>query len=244
MKKLLKMEMYEFTHDYICLLTIGLNFILGIFMARGYLENDYFNLPLGGYQVFIAMLRDSTGFIILTSVFIALLMGKSFSNRIIALKIMSGNSRSNVFLCKVFSILAVSTIAMLIFPIMGAIVITVRYGWNVPILQSLVTSFKIVVCTALLDFVIFSVIIFFGVIFRDTVRTVSASVITIFFNALYLAYANDLKVPISMHPMRLLRTVLTNNSWCQFVMFSLYSIVLLSVILLVSYNIFRKCELK
>lgn len=244
MKKILKMEVYELTHDSICLLMIGITFLFGIFSGSGYLEDPYFNLTKGGYEVFILMLYDSTALIILISVFTALLMGKSFFNRTIVLKIMSGNSRKNVFLSKVISILTISTISMLMFPISGALTMTIKYGWNVPILQSIITLFKIIICTTLLDFGIFSVIILFGVIFRDTVRTVTASVITIFLNVIYFAYSYILNLPRSMHPLCLLRTILANNSWSQFIIFSLYAIVLLSVILLVSYNIFCKCELK
>lgn len=244
MERLIKMEVYELTHDYICLLMIGITFFGGIFLGSGYLDDPYFNLPKGGYEVFILMLYDSTALIILMSVFTALLMGKSFSNRTISLRVMSGDSRKNIFLSKVFSILIISTISMLMFPILGALTVTIKYGWNVPILQSIITLFKIIICTALLDFGIFSVIIFLGVIFRDTVRTVTVSVITIFSNAIYFAYSYGLNLPKSMHPMCLLRTVLENNSWSQFIIFSLYAIVLLSAILLVSYNIFRKCELK
>lgn len=244
MKKLLKMEVYELAHDYICLLMIGITFLLGMFSGSGYLEDNYFNLNEGGYEVFIGMLYDSTTIIILISIFTALLIGKSFSNRTIVLKIMSGNSRRNIFLSKAVSMLTIATISMIIFPILGMLTVTIKYGWNVPMLQSIITLFKIVICTVLLEFSIFSVIIFLGVIFRDTVKTVTASAIVIFFNALYMSYSSDLNLPISMHPMRLVRTVLSNNSWSKFIIISLYSIVLLSVILLVSYNVFRRCELK
>lgn len=244
MKELLKMEIYELMHDYICLLMIGINLVIGIFNGSSYLESNYLNLPKGGYEIFISMLYDSTAFIILIGIFTALLIGKSFSNRTIILKIMSGNSRKNVLLSKTISIFTISTISILMYPISGALTVTIKYGWNVPMLQSIITLFKIIICTVLLDASIFSIVIFLGVLFRDTVKTVTASAITIFFNALYMAYSLPLNLPVSMHPMHLLRTILLNNSWSQFIMFSLYSMVLLSAILLASYNVFRKCELK
>lgn len=246
MRKLLRMEMYEFTHDFICVFMLGITFIFGMLSGSGYLEDNYLNLTKGGYEVFISMLYDSTAFIIFISIFTALLIGKSFSNRTIALKIISGNSRKNVFLSKLIVTLTIAIISMFMFPVLGALTVTIKYGWNSAILQSIIALFKIIICTILLEVSIFSVVIFIGVLFRDTVKTVTASAITMFFNALYMAYAssNDLNLPISMNPMRLLRTILANNSWPQFIMISLYSIVLLSVILLVSYNVFRKCELK
>lgn len=244
MRKVLKMEMYEFTHDPICLFMLGIMLILGMLLGNGYLEDNYLNLVKGGYEVFISMLYDSTAFIIFISIFTALLIGKSFSNRTIALKIISGNSRKNVFLSKVVAVFTIAIISMFMFPILGALTVTIKYGWNSSILQSIITLLKIIICTILLEASIFSVVIFIGILFRDTVKTVTTSAIITFFNALYMASSNKLNLPISMHPMRLLRTILANNSWSQFIMISLYSMVLLSVILLLSYNIFRKCELK
>lgn len=244
MKKLLKMEAYELRHDQICLLMIGIAFLYGMFSGTGYIEDNYLNLNKGGYEVFISMLYDSTGLIIIISVFAALLIGKSFSNRTIVLKIMSGNSRRSVFFSKAFSILTIATISMLMFPTVGSISVITKYGWNAPMLESMITLIKIIICTILLGSTIFSVVIFLGVIFKDSAKTVTSSAIIVFFNALYMAYSKPLNLPISMHPMRLLRTVLENNSLLQFIIFSLYSIVLLSIILVLSYNIFRKCELK
>lgn len=244
MKRLLKMEVYEFKHDYICLLMLGITFIYGIFSSSSYMANDYFNLPEGGYRVLIAMLYDSTAFIILYSVFAALLIGRCFTNRTIITKVMVGKSRRDVILSKAISIIIISIVSLMILPIIGAFLVTIKYGWNVPVIKSIESLTKIIICTVLLEAGIFSIVIFLGVIFRDTLRTVTASAIVIFTNALYISYAKALKLPVAMHPLNLLRTILGNNSTYGFITFSLEGIILLGVTLMLSINIFCKCELK
>lgn len=244
MIKILKTELYEFRHDFICLCMIAIPLFYGMFSGSGYMENNYFNLKQGGYEVLMAMLYDAPGTCLLISAFPALLIGKSFSNRTIGPKITAGNSRSNVFFSKVVSILSISVIATIIYSISGAAAVTLKYGWNAPAFGSIFTLIKIMVCTILLYSVIFSIIIFWAVIFKDTIRTIIASVITIFINAIYIAYGRGWKLPISMHPMIVLRRILQSNSLVQFVGFSLYAAILLSVILILSYAIFRRCELK
>ena len=86
MRKLLKMEMYEARHNYICLLMIGIAIIYGAYTGCRDLEMNYYDLPLGGYEALIAILHDAPGTCILISAFPALLIGKSFSNRTLIAK--------------------------------------------------------------------------------------------------------------------------------------------------------------
>lgn len=244
MKNLLKMEIYEARHDFICLLMIGIAFIYGAYSGYGDLEMNYYNLTQGGYEVLIAMLDDAPGTCLLISAFPALLIGKSFSNRTLISKIVSGNSRGKVFFSKAISILIITTTAMIIYSFSGALAVTIKYGWNAPIGVNIITLIKIIICTALLYVAIFSVIILFGVIFRDNLKTIIVSVITILMNAIYLFIAKTMNLPLSMHPMNLLRVILGNNSTFQFALFSLEGIILSAIILILSYNVFLKCELK
>lgn len=244
MKKLLKMEVYEARHNYICLLMIGIAFVYGVYSGYGDLEMNYYNLPIGGYEVLIAMLHDAPGTCMLISAFPALLIGNSFSNRTLISKVVSGNSRSSVFFSKAISILIITTAAMLIYSLSGAFAVTIKYGFNAPIGVNIITLMKIIICTTLLYLAIFSVIILFGVIFRDNLKTIIVSVITILMNAIYLFVARSMNLPLYMHPMNLLRVILGNNSTFQFISFSLEGIILLGVMLMLSYNIFRRCELK
>lgn len=245
MRKLLRMEIYEARHNYICLLMIGIAIIYGAYTGYGALEmNTYFNLPLGGYEALIAILHDAPGTCILISAFPALLIGRSFSNRTLMAKVASGNSRGTVFFSKAISILAITTAAMLIYSFSGVFAVTIKYGFNAPIGVNIITLIKILVCTTLLYLAIFSVIILFAVIFRDNLKTIIVSVITILMNAIYLFVARSMNLPLYRHPMNLLRVILNNNSTFEFISFSLEGIILLGFILMLSYNIFRKCELK
>lgn len=244
MKKLLKMEIYEISHNYIYLLMIGIAIVYGVYSGYGDLEMNYYNLPIGGYEALLAMLDDAPGTCILISAFPALLIGKSFSNRTLISKISYGNSRGVVFLSKAISILIITTAVMLIYSFSGAFAVTIKYGWNAPAEVNIIILMKILICTTLLYVAIFSIIIFFGVIFRDNLKTVIVSVITILMNAIYLFVARTMNLPLYMHPMNLLRVILTHNSIFQFISFSLEGIILLGIILTLSYNIFRNCELK
>lgn len=105
MRKLLKMEIYEVRHNYICLIMIGIAIIYGAYSGYGDLEMNYYNLPIGGYEVLLAILHDAPGTCMLISAFPALLIGKSFSNRTLITKVASGNSRGIVFFTKAVSIL-------------------------------------------------------------------------------------------------------------------------------------------
>lgn len=94
------MEIYEATHNNIYLLMIGIAIVYGVYSGYGNLEDNYYNLTLGGYEALIAMLHDAPGTCMLISAFPALLIGKSFSNRTLITKVASGNSRGIVFLQK------------------------------------------------------------------------------------------------------------------------------------------------
>ncbi|NMF06366.1 ABC transporter permease [Clostridium beijerinckii] len=244
MKKLLKMEIYEATHNNIYLLMIGIAIVYGVYSGYGDLEENFYNLSLGGYEVLLAMLHDAPGTCMLISAFPALLIGKSFSNRTLITKVASGNSRGIVFFTKAVSILIITTVSMLIYSFSGAFAVTIKYGFNAPSGVNVITLMKILICTILLYLAIFSVIILFGVIFRDNLKTIIVSVITILMNAIYLFVARSMNLPLYRHPMNLLRVILNNNSTFEFISFSLEGIILLGFIIMLSYNIFCKCELK
>lgn len=104
MKKLLKMEKYQFLHNFIYWCGMIGIFVLGFFTAETYVPEVMG--PAGGKasslaDIFNGMVYDSTFLLIIISGLLALSFGQEFSGRTITLEVSAGHSRSKIFTGKI-----------------------------------------------------------------------------------------------------------------------------------------------
>ena len=108
MEKLLKMEKYQFLHNFVYWCGMIGIFVLGFFTADTYVPEVMG--PAGGKasslaDIFNGMVYDSTFLLIIISGLLALSFGQEFSGRTITLEVSAGHSRSKIFLGKIISYL-------------------------------------------------------------------------------------------------------------------------------------------
>ena len=108
MEKLLKMEKYQFLHNFVYWCGMIGIFVLGFFTADTYVPEVMG--PAGGKasslaDIFNGMVYDSTFLLIIISGLLALSFGQEFSGRTITLEVSAGHSRSKIFTGKIISYL-------------------------------------------------------------------------------------------------------------------------------------------
>lgn len=124
MEKLLKMEKYQFLHNFVYWCGMIGIFVLGFFTADTYVPEVMG--PAGGKasslaDIFNGMVYDSTFLLIIISGLLALSFGQEFSGRTITLEVSAGHSRSKIFLGKIISYLIAFHIMALVYPVAGCI---------------------------------------------------------------------------------------------------------------------------
>jgi hypothetical protein len=124
MEKLLKMEKYQFLHNFVYWCGMIGIFVLGFFTADTYVPEVMG--PAGGKasslaDIFNGMVYDSTFLLIIISGLLALSFGQEFSGRTITLEVSAGHSRSKIFTGKIISYLIAFHIMALVYPVAGCI---------------------------------------------------------------------------------------------------------------------------
>ena len=131
MEKLLKMEKYQFLHNFVYWCGMIGIFVLGFFTADTYVPEVMG--PAGGKasslaDIFNGMVYDSTFLLIIISGLLALSFGQEFSGRTITLEVSAGHSRSKIFMGKIISYLIAFHIMALVYPVAGCIREFGRFG--------------------------------------------------------------------------------------------------------------------
>ena len=230
MEKLLKMEKYQFLHNFVYWCGMIGIFVLGFFTADTYVPEVMG--PAGGKasslaDIFNGMVYDSTFLLIIISGLLAL----SF-----------GYSRSKIFTGKIISYLIAFHIMALVYPVAGCIRTFGRFGmedggvffYNVT---------KAIVYSLLLNSGIFLIAILICCYLQDVVRAASVTAIIIFALSLYLGYGMMLQLPVAFLPVYQIRVVVSRNTFFQPAAI-LAGVIWSGILILLSWIKFRKCDLK
>lgn len=245
MKKLLKMERYQFLHNFVYWCGMIGIFVLGFFTADTYVPEVMG--PAGEKasslaDIFNGMVYDSTFLLIIISVLLALSFGQEFSGRTITLEVSAGYSRSKIFTGKIISYLIAFHIMALVYPVAGCIRTFGRFGmedggvffYNVT---------KAIVYSLLLNSGIFLIAILICCYLQDVVRATSVTAIIIFSLSLYLGYGMMLQLPVAFLPVYQIRVVVSRNTFFQPAAI-LAGVIWSGILILLSWIKFRKCDLK
>lgn len=245
MEKLLKMEKYQFLHNFVYWCGMIGIFVLGFFTADTYVPEVMG--PAGGKasslaDIFNGMVYDSTFLLIIISGLLALSFGQEFSWRTITLEVSAGHSRSKIFTGKIISYLIAFHIMALVYPVAGCIREFGKFGmedggvffYNVT---------KAIVYSLLLNSGIFLIAILICCYLQDVVRATSVTAIIIFALSLYLGYGMMLQLPVAFLPVYQIRVVVSRNTFFQPAAI-LAGVIWSGILILLSWIKFRKCDLK
>ncbi|OPJ60021.1 ABC transporter permease [Clostridium oryzae] len=245
MNNLLKMERYQLLHNRVFWGGMIGIFLIGFFTADTYLMEVLG--PSGGAakslsDIFNGMVYDSTFVLIIVSSILALILGQEFSWRTIDQEICAGHSRRQIFSCKLIVYLIAFNLMAIIYPLAGCIREYGRFG-IVGAALFFYSIIKAVVYSLLLNSVVFLIPILCCYCFRNTAKSVGVTAAIVFVLSLYLGYGMELGLPIAFLPIYQIREVVRSSAIIQ--PFSLIvGTVWLIVLLLMSWRIFRKCDLK
>lgn len=245
MKKLLNMEKYQLLHNYFYIGGLLGIFIIGFFTADTYISEAMG--PEGGAVtslsgVFNGMVYDSTFLLIIISSILAMILGQEFSSRTIDQEIFAGHTRKQIFVSKLIAYLIAFNIMAIIYPIAGSIRELTRFG-----IENLNVFFynviKAVIYSCLLNSVLFLIAIMICCLLQNTAKAVAVTALVSFVMSLYLGYGMKLNLPISFLPIYQIRIAVSGT---ELVIFSciFVSLVWSSVLILLSWSVFRKCDLK
>lgn len=245
MNNLLKMNKYQLLRNRIYLGGCMGIFLLGFLTARTY-ETDVLGAN-GGIaaslsDIFIGMVYDSTFLHIILSSLLALLLGQEFSGRTISQEVCSGHGRGKIFAGKVISYLLAFNFMLIIYPFAGCLREAFRYGSG-----GAGTFFYIVIRAVLYSFLLNSAVFlpaFFCCFwFRNTARAIACTAGLTFILSLYLGYGMKLGFPIAFLPAYQIRKAV--GTQILFLPSCLLSAaVWIGGMLLLSWRMFRNCDLK
>lgn len=245
MSNLLKMERYQLSHNsfYWC----G---IVGVFFI-GFLTADTYMSEIMGTvdgkatslaDIFNGMVYDSTFLLIIMSGILSLILGQEFAHRTIDMEISAGHSRKRIFASKIIAYLIAFNFMALIFPIAGCIREFSRFGMeDVEIVFC--NIFKASVYSILLNSATFLIAIFICCCLRSSVKGIAITTIVTFVLSLYLGYGMMLEAPVSFLPIYQIREAVSTKGFFQLSAI-LIGIVWSSLLILLSWLKFRKCDLK
>lgn len=245
MKKLLNMEKYQLLHNYFYIGGLLGIFLIGFFMADTYITEVMG--PEGGVasslsDIFNGMVYDSTLLLVIISSILAMILGQEFSGRTIDQEIFAGHTRKEIFVSKLIAYLIAFNIMALIYPVAGCIREFSRFGienqdiffYNV---------LKAIIYSCLLNSVLFLVAIMICCLSQSTAKAAAVTALVSFVMSLYLGYGMKLHLPVSFLPIYQIRMAVSGN---EPVLLSciLVGFVWASVLIFLSWSVFRKCDLK
>ena len=244
LNNLLKTERYQIFHNRTYWLSVFMVFMLGFFTAPTYISEIFGPREETAQtlsDILNGMIYDSTFLLIIVSSVLALILGQEFSRRTIQHEITAGHSRLTVFLSKVIVYLAAFNILALVFPAAGCIREFFHYG-----VLDLGSFFSAFVRASFYSFLFNSPVLLIPVLccfgLRNMSIALSVTALAAFVSSLYLGYGMMLKLPVRFLPTFQIRQAISTTGPLTFESLAVafcWGTVLLSV----SWNIFRRCDL-
>lgn len=245
MKNLLNMEKYQLLHNYFYIGGLIGTFLIGFFTADTYITEVMG--PEGGAatslsDIFNGMVYDSAFLLIIISSILAMILGQEFSGRTIDQEIFAGHTRKEIFVSKLIAYLVAFNIMAIIYPVAGSIREFSRFGIENPD-SFFYNVLKAVIYSCLLNSALFLAAIMVCCLFQNTAKAVAVTALVSFVMSLYLGYGMMLQLPVSFLPIYQIRIAVSGN---EPVLFSCIWVgfVWASVLIVLSWSVFRKCDLK
>lgn len=245
MNNLLKMERYQIFHNQFYWGGALIVFCMGFFTADTYLMEIMG--PDGGAaaslaDIFNGMVYDSTILLVFISSILSLILGQEFSWRTIDLEISAGHSRESIFASKIIVYLIAFNSMTLVYPIAGCLRELGRFG-----ITDVGSFFYNVIKASLYSLLLNSAVLLIAILvcywLKSCVKAVAVSAICIFALSLYFGYGMMLKFPVSFLPIFQIREVVRKTSLFQPDAI-LSGVIWGTILIALSWNTFRKCELK
>lgn len=245
MTNLMKMMRYQTLRDRLAWAVMAIMVILGFFMADGYLDNVMGQSGRSAQSledVFSGMVYDSTFLLVILSALLALRVGGQFSNRTIDQLVSAGHRRSAIYASLVLSNLVVFNVAALLYPCVGTLKETGRFGLTDGALAFAVIG-KDALYSLLLNSAVFLLVIALSIWLRAALKAMAVAALGVFALALYLGYGLMLGLPVDFLPIAQIRFVAESSGFLQGTALAV-GVFWLSAGALLGWGQFRRCDLK
>lgn len=248
MNNLLKMERYHLLHNWVYWAGMLGIFLIGFYTAETYETYVPEMMGLTGKpatsltDIFNSMVYDSTFILILTATILALIFSQEFSWRTIIQEVSAGHKRTEVFISKIISYLIAFNAMAIIFPIAGCVRELSRFGLadGGLLLYSII---KGIIYSLLLNSTVFLLAILLCCLLRSTAKAVPTVALLFFALSMYFAFGMMEKLPVKFLPFFQIRKVVSNSGFV-FPTAILTVVVWAVLLLIISWRIFKKCDLK
>lgn len=245
MSNLLKMERYQLSHNFLYRCSMIGIFLIGFFIAETYVPEVMGTAGKAAASladIFNGMVYDSTFLLILMSSILALILGQEFSCRTVDLEIAAGHSRKAIFFSKAVTYLIAFNVMALVYPLAGCIREFSRFGL-IDAESFIYQIVKAVLYSLLLNSAAFSIAIWICFCLRNSAKAIAVTAVTTFVLSLYLGFGMMLKFPVAFLPTYQIREAVSSPALFQPLPI-LIGTIWAAALLLLSWYIFRKCELK
>lgn len=203
-----------------------------------------------GMVGFTDAIWDNGLMMIFCSIFAGLFIGSDFTNKTINMQVSSGQKRDNVLIGKSVVFFVASSLIILIYPIMSAIIDTIYMGWGSPFtIDTVFYILRVVFLSVILSIGTSSFFVLFAFLFKDTGKTIGVSVVFGILASIILEFSSN------YHP--ILKTIYQFSTFNQskfitnvgmttteIITACLSGVFTILIILSITYLVFRRSELK
>lgn len=246
MNNLWKMERYQLLHNWFYWCSVLGIFLIGFLTADSYVPET---MGPGGQaavslcDILDGMVYDSTFLLIIIASVLALMLGQEFSGRTIDQEICAGHSRQKIFCSKIMTYLIAFNIMAIVYPVAGCVRELGRFGLADG--AGLLLHFiRAVIYSFVTNSAVFLIPIFYCFVLRNMAKAIAAAALTTFILSLYLGYGMMLGMPVRFLPIYQIRNVIIHPTaivaWEALVV----SFGWCAVLFIVTWQAFRRCDLK
>ncbi|SHJ27568.1 ABC-2 type transport system permease protein [Clostridium cavendishii DSM 21758] len=243
MINLLKLEFHKLKHNKSFL-------IIALITVIAEIINVIKNGTISGERAFQNSMYDIATLMLLGSVFAGLFIGTDFSNRIINKEVSAGHSRLKILLSKGILFFLATEMIMLVYPIASVTVNTILNGWGSSFdLSTVIYIIKTILFRMVLDASCISLWIFIAFLCKDVTKTMGVSILVFMMGSITLAglsFQNNFVKTIYDFTAHSQARVIVNKSisYAQVTSVLISKLIIISILLSLSYIMFRRTELK
>ncbi len=244
MTNLIKMELYKLRHSVEFKVLLALLLVLSLAIS-------FLLAKVGGVwqENLVSALFDSALGEIFICIFAGLFIGNEFSGQMINLEIISGHSRRNILLSKAFSFLIGFAIIITIYPVFSVIASFALQGFKGSFsFSDLMYIIKILAFNFMIYTKVAGLLIFFGFLFKNSGKIISASILAIVVKTVVINYLADKLTAKSFFNryfgLRQFNLVLFDNPTMDVFKVIVFSLLVFAGFLWLTYIVFEKLELR
>lgn len=243
MLNLFKMELYNLKHLKSFKALLLINFVIGLLYTISMPGSTTYRTGIGGFE---ASFSDLPLMCLFCSMLVGLFIGSGFSDRTINYQIAIGKSRFKIMTAKIMVYYLATIPTILLYPVLVAIIQTIRFGWGEPFMATHIAYvLRVIILSVLLNIGVCSFFVFITFLLKTMAASIVASAVFYFLVSAIYKLTPTLEKIMKYTPFYLSTQAMNREvSEGQIIISILSSILCTSVMFFVTYFFFKKSELK